>query len=319
MSEENKKKIYLESLIYPLFVKQGLSFDEPVESMPGVFRYSLAGLKDKLTQLNNLGIKNLLLFGIPQEKTWQGETAWQANNFLNWAISFIKAYYPGFKIFSDVCLCAYTQHGHCGIIPQGQSQLDREATLSALTEIAVSQAKAGADFVCPSAMARHQVKAIRQGLDRAGFREVKIMSYSVKFASNFYGPFRQIADSSPRFGDRKAYQLDYQCKEVALARIEQEIQEGAEIIMVKPGLAYLDIVYQAKEKFKAPLAVYNVSGEYALVKLGAKQGFWSEQELVYELIASFKRVGADYIITYYAADIAAWQIKYEQQESAIIQ
>jgi len=282
--------------------------------MPGVFKYSLDSLKDQLAYLDYLGIRNILLFGVPDKKSWWGETGWENNNFLFEVISFIKSYYPGFKVFTDICLCAYTSHGHCGIVREGQTNIDKQATLKALATMAFLHAKAGADFVCPSAMAEGQVKAIRLRLDQAGFSEVKIMSYSAKFASGFYGPFREVADSAPRFGDRRGYQLDFKSVDSALERIRQDIEQGADIVMVKPALAYLDIIAKVRSQFKHPLAAYNVSGEYAVAKLGAHQGFWSEPDFVFEIIEAIRRAGADYIISYHAVDIARWQKDYEKQE-----
>ncbi len=306
----NKSNISLSRLIYPLFIKQEGVVDE-VRSMPGVFRYSLNSLKDELVHLNYLGIKNILLFGLPTRKSWWGEAAWENNNFLSQAISFIKSYYPGFRVFTDICLCAYTSHGHCGIIQEDQTKIDKKATLKALATMAFLHAEAGADFVCPSAMAAHQVKAIREKLNQTGFFEVRIMSYSAKYASEFYGPFRQIAESVPRFGSRRAYQLDFSQSQTAFSKIEQDIKEGADIVMVKPALAYLDIISQVKRKFKFPLAAYNVSGEYAMAKFGSQLGLWPEENFVVEIIEAIQRSGADYIISYHAADIARWQKNYE--------
>ncbi|MCF7908091.1 MAG: porphobilinogen synthase [Candidatus Omnitrophica bacterium] len=313
IKESNKFNLSLSKLIYPLFVKEKEGPADEVKSMSGVFKYSLEALKDELVNLDHLGIRNILLFGLPVQKSWRGKSAWESNYFLCEAISFIKSRYPSFTIFTDICLCAYSSHGHCGIVLEGQVAIDNTLTLKALAAMALLHAKAGADFVCPSAMAENQVRAIRNKLDQNGYNQVKIMAYSAKFASQFYGPFREIADSAPRFGDRRAYQLDYHDRETALEKIRQDIKEGAGIVMVKPALAYLDIIVQAKRQFNFPLAVYNVSGEYALAKLGAQQGFWSEEDFVFELIGAIQRAGADYIISYHAADIAYWQKKYEQE------
>jgi porphobilinogen synthase len=207
---------------------------------------------------------------------------------------------------ADVCLCAYTLHGHCGIL-DSRRNIDNKKTLVALSEIALSYAQAGADWVAPSAMAKKQVGAIRKVLDKRGFTKTKILGYSAKFSSNFYGPFRNASDSAPKFADRRAYQLDYKQSSVAIKEIKADIQEGAEMVMVKPALSYLDVIKEASIKFKHPLAAYNVSGEYAGVKLGAKLGLWDERRAVDEIISSIKRAGADYIITYHAKDIARWQ------------
>ena len=328
--ENNNQLMPLSNLIYPLFVKEEGFFAEEIPSMPDVFKHSLESLVDELWYLDYLGIKNILLFGLPKHKTWHADSVYQDNNFLCKAIEYIKAYFPSFRIFTDICLCAYTLHGHCGIVrsrqpivdsPEKEDKnhglIDGERTLKVLAKMAVLHARAGADFVAPSAMARGQVRIIRQALDRGGFGQVRIMAYSAKFASNFYGPFRNVADSAPRFGDRKGYQLSYKESRDALGRIEEEIREGADIIMVKPALAYLDIVQQVKLKFSVPLAVYNVSGEYAMAKLGASSGLWDEKEFVSELIHSFKRAGADYVISYHTPQIARWQKSYARKEKLI--
>lgn len=315
MVKENNNwhKLSLGRLIYPLFIKQEEGRADQVKSMPGVFRYSLESLKDQLAYLDYLGIRNILLFGVADKKSWYAEAAWENNSFLTQAISFIKSYYPGFRIFTDICLCAYASHGHCGIVKEGENNIDQQATLKALAAMAFLHAKAGADFVCPSAMTQGQVKAIRQRLDQDGFSEVKIMSYSAKFASGFYGPFRQVANSAPRFGNRRAYQLNFEQSQTAFERIEQDIKGGADIVMVKPALAYLDIIAKAKQRFKYPLAAYNVSGEYAMAKFGSQLGLWSEKDFVFELMSAIRRSGADYIISYHVVDIARWQKNYEKE------
>lgn len=311
---KNKHDLDLSRLIYPLFIKEAGGLPMAVEAMPGIYKYSLESLNDLFFSLDDFGLRNILIFGIPLEKTKIGQKAWVENNFIAQAITFIKSYYPQITIFSDVCLCAYTQHGHCGIIQHGKTEIDKKATLVALANMALSQAKAGADYVCPSAMMPNQVQAIRSKLDRAGYSHTKIMAYSAKFASQFYGPFRQVADSAPRFGDRRGYQLDFSEKETAIFRVEQDIKEGADIVMVKPALAYLDLAVQIKEKFNFPLAVYNVSGEYAIAKLGSQKGLWPEKDFVYEILSGFNRAGADYIISYHTADIARWQKSYQKKE-----
>ncbi|MFH1552369.1 MAG: porphobilinogen synthase [Candidatus Omnitrophota bacterium] len=298
--------IRLDKLIYPVFVKNGKESVEEISSMPGVFRFSPDALVEEVDGLSRAGLKNILIFGIPDTRDPKGTSAYAEDNIVSGTIKKIKKDFPGITVFTDVCLCAYTSHGHCGVIQKSESRIDNSATLQALSEMAVSHARAGADYVSPSAMAANQVKAIRETLDKRGLTNTRIMGYSSKFASNAYGPFREIADSSPRFGDRKGYQLDYTAKETALSKIEQDIADGADIVMVKPVLWYLDIVSEAKRRFNYPLAGYNVSGEYAMIKSGARLGWWSEKEMVFEIISSIKRAGADLIITYHAKDIAKW-------------
>ncbi|NQT75182.1 MAG: porphobilinogen synthase [Candidatus Omnitrophica bacterium] len=303
--------IDLNSLIYPLFVKRGRWLREEISSLPGVYRFSPDRLLDEVLSLERLGITKILLFGIPEKKDWHGKAGYKKDNIVSESVRLLKKSLPGITVITDVCLCAYTLHGHCGIIKKGKKQIDVRSTLNVLSRIALSHAEAGADYVAPSAMAKDQVRAIRKALDKKGFKKTRILGYSAKFASNFYGPFRDIADSAPRFGKR-TYQLDFTSRGNALKEIESDIKEGADIVMVKPGLGYLDIVREARRKFRHPLAVYNVSGEYAMVKAYCKgqaagdkrQGM--ERGLVGEILASIKRAGADYIITYHAKDIARW-------------
>lgn len=298
--------INLDSLIYPLFVKKGKCLREEILSMPGVYRFSLDFLLEEVTYLKRLGLRHFLLFGIPDKKDQYGKNAYNENNIAAKAVKLLKKSFPDITIITDVCLCAYTLHGHCGIIKDRSIGIDNSATLTALSRIAVSHAEAGADYVAPSAMAKGEVSSIRKALDKNGFKRTKILGYSAKFASNFYGPFRDIADSAPKFGDRKNYQLDYTKTSHALTKIRQDIADGADIIMVKPILGYLDIAKEVKAKFDSPLAVYNVSGEYSMVKKGVESGFWKEKEMVFEIMSSIKRTGADFIITYHAKDIARW-------------
>jgi porphobilinogen synthase len=292
------------SLIYPYFVVSGKGRKEEIKLFPGVFRFSPDRLLAELNDLPRLGIDKILLFGIPEEKSAAGNTAYGENNVVSAAVRKIKARFPELTVMTDVCLCAYTTHGHCGVIKK--SNINNAATLEALARIALSHAEAGADWVAPSAMAKRQVAAIRGALNKNGFGRTRIMGYSAKFASNFYGPFRNAARSSPKFGDRRAYQLDFTSGKQAIERIASDIEEGADMVMVKPALGYLDIIKEAKNKSSYPLAAYNVSGEYAFVKYGAKKGLWDEKKMVFEIISSIKRAGADYIITYHAKDIAKW-------------
>ncbi|MFH1783155.1 MAG: porphobilinogen synthase [Candidatus Omnitrophota bacterium] len=298
--------IEVDKLIYPLFVKKGRNLKEEILSMPGVYRFSPDLLVKEVGVLKKLGIRRILIFGIPLTKDPKGTSSYVEGNMVSSAVKLIKFFHPEMTIITDVCLCNYTTHGHCGIIKKRTRKIDNIATLKALSRIALSHANAGADCVAPSAKAKNEVRAIRKTLDSSGFKHIKIMGYSAKFASNFYGPFRDIADSAPRFGDRKSYQLDYARADHALDRAKQDIKEGADIIMVKPTLGYLDIVKNLKHRFKHPLAAYNVSGEYSMVKNGVKAGFWKEKDMVLEIISSIKRSGADYIITYHAKDIAKW-------------
>ena len=299
------------NLIYPLFVKRGSFAREEIQSLPGVYRLSPDMLLDEALSLKRLGIMKILLFGIPEKKDWQGKTSYEEKNIVSESVKLLKKSFPDMTIITDVCLCAYTSHGHCGVIKKGTKEIDLRATLKTLSRIALSHAASGADYVAPSAMAKGQVRSIRKALDKNGFKKTRILGYSAKFNSNFYGPFRDIADSAPRFGKR-TYQLDFSRREDALEAINSDIKEGADIVMVKPGLGYLDVVREASRRFDHPLAVYNVSGEYAMVKAYCKaqgsrlKALGIEKELVFEIISSIKRAGADYIITYHAKDIARW-------------
>ncbi|MFH1519430.1 MAG: porphobilinogen synthase [Candidatus Omnitrophota bacterium] len=301
------KNISLDKLIYPLFVKEARGVVEEISSLPGVYRYSPDTLVKEVSTLQCLGLKSVLLFGIPRSKDWAGSSATGEDNVVSESVRLLRKYFPELVIITDVCLCAYTSSGHCGVIKQGSRQIDAKTTLSALSGMALTHAQAGANYVAPSAMADTQVKSIRKALDKEGYQQTKIIGYSAKFASNFYGPFRDVADSAPRFGSRHGYQLDYNDSKTALYKVEQDIREGADIVMVKPALGYLDIVKKVKSEFNYPLAVYNVSGEYAMVKAGAGAGSWDEGEMVFEIISSIKRAGADFIISYHAKDIARWQ------------
>jgi len=290
------RKLSVRELIMPYFVVEGKGRQEEIKSMPGIFRFSVDNLIKEVKEAKNLGIKSVLLFGIPKKKDFYGSEAYQKDGVVQKAVRALKENFKDLTVMTDVCLCAYTSHGHCAVLKSEQRvDIDLKATLDALARIAVSQAEAGADVVAPSAMMKRQVKAIREALDKNGFEKVKIMGYSAKFASNFYGPFREAVGSAPAFGDRSSYQLDYRYSAQALKEIEQDIEEGADIVMVKPALAYLDILWQAKQKFKVPLAAYNVSGEYSL--------FHGKKEQLLEVLTAIKRAGADLIITYHAKEI----------------
>ncbi len=297
----------IDNLIYPYFVVEGRNKKEQIKSFPGVFRFSVDRLLKDIAKIKPLGLNKILLFGIPNKKDSEASSAYSGGNIVVKTIENIKKEFKDLTVITDVCLCAYTTHGHCGVLKENSTELDHKRTLRILADIALSHADAGVDIVAPSAMAKKQVSVIRETLDKEGYQQVRIMGYSAKFASNFYGPFRQASDSSPKFGDRSGYQLKFDNSRVALKEIAQDIKEGADIVMVKPGLAYLDIIKEASRRFKAPLlAVYNTSGEYAMIKYGAKIGLWDEKKAVFEIITAIKRAGADLIITYHAKDIARW-------------
>ncbi len=293
------------NLIYPYFVTGGRNKRQPVSNFPGVFRFSIDTLIEDIASIKKLGLERVLLFGVGENKYGSGSSSYSKANIVSRAIREIKKEVPNIVIMTDVCLCAYTTHGHCGVLGS-QGEIDNKKTLDALAKMALSHAEAGADWVAPSAMAKNQVRAIRSSLDNRGFGNVRVMGYSAKFASNFYGPFRNAADSAPSFGDRSAYQLNFYESKAALVELQDDIKEGAEVVMVKPALSYLDIIRQAKEKFNHPLAAYNVSGEYTFVKYGAKKGLWDEKKMVFEVLGSIRRAGADFIITYHAKDALRW-------------
>ncbi|MEW6075358.1 MAG: porphobilinogen synthase, partial [Candidatus Omnitrophota bacterium] len=293
-------------LVYPLFIKDGKDMREKISSMSGIYRFSPDAVVREAREAARHGVRTVLLFGVPDKKDIDGTDAYKKDAAVASAVRKLKREIPGLIVMTDVCLCAYTSHGHCGIIRSGQKTIAHKSTLAALSKMALSHAEAGADYVAPSAMAKGQVSAIKKALDVHGFKNTKIMGYSAKFASSFYGPFRDAAGSFPKFGDRSGYQLDYKDAEKALNEISDDIEEGADIVMVKPALAYLDIIFRAKAKFKTKLAAYNVSGEYAFVKHGARFGYWDERKIVFEIVSSIKRAGADLIITYHAKDIAKW-------------
>ncbi len=298
--------IKLTDLIYPYFVTNGKDKQEEIKSFSGIYRFSVDRLLGDITRARDLGLNKFLLFGIPGRKDNLGESAFADDSPVVLAIRKIKNKFPNAVIFTDVCLCAYTKHGHCRILKSKSNCFDEKMTLETLARIALAYARAGADWVAPSAMAKNQVAAIRRLLDGNGFKQVKILGYSAKFNSYFYGPFRNAANSSPKFGDRSSYQLNYENSQPALDKIKEDIEAGANAVMVKPALAYLDIIYRAKEKYKFPLVAYNVSGEYALIKYGAAQGLGNEQKMVKEILSSIKRAGSDLIITYHAKDLAKW-------------
>lgn len=291
-------------LIYPIFMAEGENIKTPVDSMPTVYQYSIDRLEEILPQIADSGISGLLIFGIPSHKDARGTEAYNDEGITQRAIRYIKAHYPDMIVIADVCLCEYTDHGHCGLVC-GCKILNDE-TLPLLSAMSVSLAKAGADIIAPSDMMDGRVAAIRKSLDENGFTDTPIMAYSAKFASGYYSPFRDAAHSSPGFGDRKTYQMDPANGREALREIEDDIREGADLVMVKPALAYLDVLKSARERFDLPLVAYNVSGEFSMVKAAAQMGWIDERRIVMENLTAIKRAGADIIITYHALDAAAW-------------
>ncbi|MBA2873682.1 porphobilinogen synthase [Thermaerobacillus caldiproteolyticus] len=296
--------LHVEDLIYPIFVVEGKETKQEVRSMPGVYQLSLDHLNDEIAEVVELGIKSVIVFGVPAEKDEVGSQAYCEHGIVQQAIRQIKAHYPELVVIADTCLCEYTSHGHCGVIEN--EQVVNDPSLELLVKTAVSQAKAGADIIAPSNMMDGFVAAIRQGLDEAGFTHVPIMSYAVKYASAFYGPFRDAADSAPQFGDRKTYQMDPANRLEAFREAESDVREGADFLMVKPALAYLDIIRDMKNHFHLPIVAYNVSGEYSMVKAAAQNGWINEKEIVMEMLIGMKRAGADLILTYFAKDVARW-------------
>ncbi|SHE36978.1 porphobilinogen synthase [Thermoanaerobacter uzonensis DSM 18761] len=293
-------------LIYPLFVVPGDNIKEEIDSMPGVYHFSIDLLIEEVKEVRDLGIPAILLFGVPSYKDEFGSEAYSEEGIVQKAVREIKEKVPEIVVITDVCMCGYTTHGHCGIVENGQVLNDK--TVDYIAKIALSHVEAGADIVAPSDMMDGRVAAIRKLLDSKGFVNTPIMAYSAKYASSFYGPFREAADSFPQFGDRKSYQMDYGNSNEALREIALDIEEGADIVMVKPALSYLDIIRRVKDNFNIPIAAYNVSGEYSMVKAAAKMGWIDEKSVVLEILTSIKRAGADIVITYFAKDVAKWLI-----------
>jgi len=291
-------------MIYPLFIAETVSAPEEVSSMPGIAQFPVARVAAEAERVARLGIPAVLLFGIPAIKDALGSQAYHPYGVIQRAIREIKRAVPDLVVVTDVCLCEYTDHGHCGFVRDGDVQNDE--TLELLAREAVSHAEAGADVIAPSDMMDGRVAAIRAALDEAGFAATPIMAYSAKYASGFYGPFREAAESAPRFGDRRSYQMDPPNAREALREVELDIAEGADIVMVKPALAYLDIIRRVRERCDLPLAAYNVSGEYSMVKAAARNGWIDERRVVMEILTGIKRAGADMIITYHAKDVASW-------------
>lgn len=289
-------------IILPYFVVEGRNVKKEIKAMPGVYHFSIDNLLRDISGAK--GIRSMLLFGIPKTKDEIGSQAYRDDNIVQKAIKAIKREFKKLIVITDVCLCGYTTHGHCGIV-KGNKILNDE-TIKVLAKTALSHAQAGADLVAPSAMMDGQVRVIREMLDKNGFDDTGILAYSAKYASSFYGPFREAFDSTPQFGDRKSYQMDYRNSDEALREIKQDIDEGADIVIVKPALAYLDIIYKAKHKFNVPIAAYNVSGEYSAIKKLAEGDKVREKELVLEVLTSIKRAGADLIISYFGKEVTGW-------------
>ncbi len=291
-------------LIYPLFVTHGEDVRTEVPSMPGCYQMSINNLVKEAREVMALGIPAILLFGIPAEKDEAGSGAYDEEGIVQLAVAALKESLPELMVITDVCLCEYTSHGHCGIVKDGY--VDNDITLEMLTRMAVSHAEAGADIVAPSDMMDGRVAAIRSGLDSEGFINIPIMSYAAKFASAFYGPFREAAESSPEFGDRRSYQMDHRNGNEAVREVLLDLEEGADIVMVKPALPYLDIISRVKQETRFPLAAYNVSGEYSMLKAAAQRGWLDEKRVVLESLMAIHRAGADMIITYHAREAAGW-------------
>ncbi|WPC43054.1 porphobilinogen synthase [Clostridium sp. JS66] len=296
--------LHTSDFIYPLFVVEGTNKKEEISSLPGNYHFSIDRLHEIVDEMKEVGVKSVLLFGIPDHKDECGSGAYDEDGIIQKAIRKIKELDPEMFVITDVCMCEYTSHGHCGIIHD--HQVDNDETLNYIAKIAVSHAKAGADMIAPSDMMDGRVLAIREALDENGFKNISIMAYSAKYCSAFYGPFREAADSAPQFGNRKGYQMDPANVREAMLEIEDDIDEGADIIMVKPAMPYLDVIRLARDRYDFPIAAYNVSGEFAMVKAAAKAGLIDEKAVALEMLTSIKRAGAKMIITYYALEAAKW-------------
>ncbi len=294
----------LDNFVYPIFILEGQNIYEEIPSMPDQYRFSLDNIEKVLEEINNLGIKNILLFGIPKDKDPLGSQAYNPKGIIQESIKAIKNNNNKITVITDICMCEYTSHGHCGIIEK--NKVDNDKTLEFLGKIALSHAESGADIIAPSDMMDGRVGYIRNTLEKNGFNDLPIMAYSVKYASAYYGPFRDAAESSPQFGDRKDYQMDFRRKKESLSEAIQDIKEGADIVMVKPALAYLDIIKNISDNINVPVAAYNVSGEYAMVKAASLNNWVNEKSIILENIYAIKRAGASIIISYHAKDIAKW-------------
>ncbi len=296
-------KLTIDDLIYPLFIEEGENIETEIKSMPGIKRFSLDKISTELDEVTSLNIPAVLLFGIPSKKDDVGTETWNDDGIVQQAIRFIKKNYPKLYVITDVCFCEYTSHGHCGIL-NDNNDVDNDATLINLSRQAISHAKAGADMLAPSGMIDGSIIKMREALDNTGYYDLPIMGYSVKYSSAFYGPFRDAADSTPTFGDRKTYQMDPANRDEAMREAAFDDVEGADILMVKPALSYLDIVRDLKNNYDRPIACYNVSGEYAMIKAAGEKGWIDEEKVMMESLLSMKRAGADIIITYFAKEVA---------------
>lgn len=305
-----ENQVTVHDVVQPIFVTHGTNIKSEIASMPGVYHFSLDRVQEEIEEITKLGIQAILLFGVPDHKDATGTSAFMDDGIVQQATRFIKELNPNLLIIADTCLCQFTDTGHCGVIHHhpvtGQADVANDASLELLVRTAVSQAKAGADIIAPSNMMDGYVHAIRSGLDEAGYENTPIMAYSVKYASAYYGPFRDAVDSTPQFGDRKTYQMDPANGREALREAESDVAEGADFLMVKPALAYMDIIRMLKDNFDLPVVAYNVSAEYSMIKAAAMQGWVNEEAIVMETMTSFKRAGADIILTYFAKDIARY-------------
>ena len=309
-ANENLRRLVRETalctddLIYPMFVVHGVDVTHEIPSMPGCYQYSVDRLVKASRTLVDLGIPGTILFGIPQYKDSAGSQAYADDGIVQQAIRAVKDAVPDLLVMTDVCLCEYTDHGHCGVVHEGEVLND--ATLSLLAKSALSHARAGADVIAPSDMMDGRIGAIRETLDENGYEQIPIMAYAAKYASAFYGPFREAAESTPQFGDRRSYQMDSANAVEALREVRLDLEEGADIVMVKPALSYLDVISRVKERFEVPIAAYNVSGEYAMIKAAAQNGWIDEKQVVLEMLTSIKRAGANMILTYFAKSVVEW-------------
>ncbi len=297
-----ENQLTVDDLIYPIFIEEGTKIKKEIESMPGIHRFSLDTVPEELDSIKELGIRAVILFGIPDSKDEIGSETWNDQGIIQKSIRFIKKHYPELYVITDVCFCEYTSHGHCGIIHN--NDVDNDATLKNLSKQAVSHARAGADMVAPSGMMDGMIRTLRESLDKEGFYQLPIMSYAVKYSSSYYGPFRDAADSAPSFGDRRTYQMDPANRREAFREADFDKEEGADILMVKPALSYLDIIRDLRNSYNVPIACYNVSGEYAMIKAAGEKGWIDEKKVMMESLLSMKRAGADLIITYFAKEVA---------------
>jgi len=290
--------------IYPVFVVEGENIKQEIPTLPGNYHYSVDRLPEVVEEVHKAGVRGILLFGVPDYKDEIASSAFDENGIVQKAIRRVKSFSPELVVITDVCMCQYTSHGHCGIVKDGV--IDNDESLKFISKIAVSHARAGADMVAPSDMMDGRVQAIRKALDQEGFTHVSVMSYSAKYASAFYGPFREAAHSAPQFGDRKTYQMDPANIRQAMREMEADVEEGADILMVKPALSYLDVIRWARDRFDLPIAAYNVSGEFAMIKVAVQAGLLNEKDAAMEMLTSIKRAGANMIITYYALEVGRW-------------